>query len=117
MKLENKIRRLFFKNLNALYNTANSIAKKWNKKSIPLNLLEELIEKAKFNKPVTNNNIRVEKAITDIENSDHKVMNSLYKACEAAAKSMNSKEVPLTILKHGIDIIKKNFTIGMKDEK
>ena len=108
MKLENKIRRLYFKNLNALYNTAKSIAKKWNKKSIPLNLLKELIEKAKFR-----NLDKTDKILCDFEQKNHKVMNSLYEACEAAAKSMNSKEFPLTVLKHGIDIIKKNFTIGL----
>lgn len=115
--MKDKIQKLFFKNLDALYNTCEGIANQWDKKTIPLNLLKELIDKAKFNSPVPYDNTRIEKAITDIEKADHKVYDSLYKACKKVAKQMNSSEVSLTVLKQYIDIVKKNFIIGMENDK
>lgn len=109
MKLETKIQKLFFKMLDTLYDSAHKICKQWDKKCIPLNLLKELIEKSKFK-----NTEKENKALEKFEINNHKVMDSMYKVFEKSAKYMKSQEVPLIILQKCIEIVKKNFTIGLK---
>ena len=109
MKLETKIQKLFFKMLDTFYDSIQKICKQWDKQCIPLNLLKELIEKLKFKNPEKEN-----KALANFEIDNHKLMDSIYNACEKSAKNVGSQEVPLIILKKCIEIVKKNFTIGLK---
>ena len=111
MKLETKIQKLFFKMLDTLYDSAQKICKQWDKQAIPLNLLKELIERSKFK-----NTEKENKVLEKFKIDNYRVMDSMYKACEKSAKYIGLQEVPLIILKKCIEIVKKNFTIGLKKQ-
>jgi len=105
-----QLRKLFFGNLDEIYNTAKAICKKWDKQTIPLLTLEEIISRSQ---PKVNG--IDEKEILVSIMAYNKTLDSLYNSCKMIAKKMDSKSVPLSQLKIGIDLIKKSFDQGVKE--
>jgi hypothetical protein len=106
---EDKARKMFFTNLDRIYTTSKDICNLWKTETLPLTSLKEII---KLSKPET-------KGVTDknaltLLTQFNSTLDQLYISCEKAAKKMNSKNVPLAVIKQGIDMIKTAFNKGMK---
>ena len=108
MKLRNRTQRktakLISNNLDAIYNAARNIAKDWDKNTIPVDTLRVILDKSK---PSVNTGIKE----LDLFNMRYgKTLDTLFEELKKISRKMDSKSVPLTQLKNGINIIKKAFT-------
>ena len=91
---------IIFYQLDKIYDVCKSIAEEWGVKTIPLATLKEVIRRAKPSTDTGNE-------FTDKLNvAYNKTLDSLYHASTKIARRMNSKSVPLSEVKKGLDIIK-----------
>ena len=109
---KNSLRQYIITSFDNLLASIKSITKEWNKETVPLILLKETIEIAKFKNPD-----KKDKILCKIEKDHHTMMNKLYTTCESIADVMNSKEVPISLLEECIKVIKDNFNIGYNKNK
>lgn len=98
-----KLRRIVFKNLDKIYSVSKEIAGRWDKNTIPLKTLKEIINRSKVstntgNKIIDNHNEKYNKCLT-----------SLYLSCVKIAEKMESKSISLSVIKEGIEIIKSAY--------
>lgn len=98
--MKRKTRKLINRNLDAIYKTSKSIASEWDKKTIPLKALKTIVDKSK---PSVNTE---SKEVNEFIKSYNKCLDSLYKSCVEIASKMNSKDIPVSQIKNGINIIK-----------
>ena len=103
MKHGKEEKKTVFKNLDRIYKTSRDIAKKWNSTTIPLTSLRYIINESK---PSINTG---HKQLDIFMIRYNNMLDSLYNGCESIAKKMDSKSIPLTDLKKGLDIIKNGF--------
>jgi hypothetical protein len=101
------LKKLVLKNLNTIEKTAKNITSNWGKKTIPLNLLKEIIY---LSKPTGNSD-----ELKDFVIKYNKMLNTLYSTCESAAKRMNTKEVPIDLLQKYIDVLKTEFVKSLNE--
>lgn len=98
-----KLRRIVFKNLDKIYSVSKEIADRWDKNTIPLKTLKEIINRSKVSANTGN------KIVDDHNEKYNKCLTTLYLSCVKTAKRMDSKSVPLSIIKEGIEIIKSAY--------
>lgn len=100
--IERKFKRMVNKDMNRISRTAKEIAKMWDVKTIPLATLKVMIDKSK---PKETTDPLFDEFIIQFNKS----LDSLYIACCAIAKKMNSKNIPLTELNNGLRIIRNAY--------
>jgi hypothetical protein len=98
MKPEKKARKIVYKHLDTIYNSSKQIANKWDKNTIPLSMFGTLIDKSKIKTD--------EKSLKDFQQTFNNCLDKLLSTCQLIAKRMNSKDVPISEIKNGINIIK-----------
>ena len=103
------LKKQIFNNIKSLKKTVNTIAKKWDKKTIPLTTLKLLIDKIKVS-----SYDRQDKELANLFESYNNVIESLYDACDKTSKSMNSNEIPVEYFNNCIHVIHENFNTGLK---
>jgi septation ring formation regulator EzrA len=97
-----KIIKMVSPHLKKIYTTAKSIANDWDKKTIPLTTLRIIIDKSKL-KPsgVKENDVFIVQFNNTIE--------SLHTSLTDIAKKMDSKSIPVSKIKEGIEVINTSF--------
>ena len=98
-----KIIKIVNVNLNVIYNSSLKIAKAWDRNTIPLTTLKEIIEKSK---PSTTTSIE---AVNEFNAKYSKTLDSLYDVMSSHSSKMGSENIALSVLLQGINIIKANF--------
>jgi len=98
-KAINKERKLILTRLKDIVNVSKSIARKWDRNTIPLKTLKLTLRLAKAK--VTGDEYQIEHA-TAFNNT----LDSLYDGCAEIAKNMNSENIPVSEIENGIDLIK-----------
>jgi hypothetical protein len=105
-RLKNKIRKLVYKNLDQIYKTSKTIAADWDSKTIPLDTLKVILDKSR---PNINTGVKE----LDLFNIKYcNMLETLYKTCTGIAKKMQSKSIPISLIKNGIELMKKAFKDG-----
>lgn len=105
-KIKRKVIKIVSKNLNSIYSASKEIAKMWDKQTIPLTTLGEIINRAKPSVNTGNKDI-------DLFNINYcATLDLLKKELASIAKKMDSKSIPIETLKTGLNTIKVNFTKG-----
>ena len=98
--MKRQAKKIVHKNLDAIYKTSSSIAKKWGTKQIPLTMFKVIISKAKPSEDTEIENVNEFNAKYNI------CLDNLYNACETIANNMGAKSIPLIEVKKGLNIIK-----------
>jgi hypothetical protein len=102
-KLRKKTRKLVYKNLDSIYKASKGIASNWGTKTIPLETLKIIIDKSK---PSINTSIKE----LDLFNINYcNMLDTLYKTCAEISRKMNSKNIPISEIKNGINIMKSAY--------
>jgi len=105
---EKRITKMVFKNLDNIFKSSKVIAKDWGTTTIPLSTLKIIIDKSKPSDKTGNE-------IVDSFNKQFcKTLDSLYTGCKEVSKKMNSKNISLSSLEFGINVIKTAFKDGRK---
>ena len=102
-------RKIQFKALDKIYNSAIKTSKAWGSDQVYLVLLKEIIDKSKIK--LHENHTKADREWIDAWN---RVMSSLYKTCKIMANKLGERHVPKIFLKNCIDEIKKAFIVGSK---
>lgn len=117
---QEKVRDEFYGNLNRIVKTSKQVIKGWKTTAIPLDSLNTIITMSKYNtdelkKQLKNENKAVVSTSINLFDVFNKTLDSLYKTCVAQAKHMETKSIPIEILKSNINKIKESFTEGMNN--
>lgn len=100
------------KRFEQIYKTSDSICKEWNKNAIPLITFREIIKKSKLS--YTDQQKEQIPMLISLEKDVNQLMDTLVKSAQKDCKKMNSKELPLTILKEYKDVIIESFKVNLK---
>lgn len=98
-----------FNQLDNIMIQSKRVCKEYDKRAIPLISLKIFINSAKGKmKGDKNHDLTMEQF--------NKVLDQLLVNCKAIAKKMQSKSIALITLQSGVDLIKKSFGEGLKEE-
>lgn len=97
--------------LDEIYNTLKGIADDWDKKTIPLNIIEVTFKAAQPS--INTGNKFLDKSNMAYNNA----LDSLYIELKKIAKKMHSKSVPLNQVKIGLDFLKSAYKDKPKNSK
>ena len=101
--------RIVNKNLEGIYNNASSIAKGWDRNTIPLTTLKEILDKSKPSIKTDN------KTVNEFNLKYSKTLDLLYSVLSNISANMNSKDIALSEILKGIIIIKDSFKAGISE--
>jgi hypothetical protein len=102
-KLRKKTRKLVYKNLDSIYKASKSIASNWDAKTIPLETLKIIVDKSMLS---VNTGIKE----LDLFNINYcNMLDTFYKTCAKISRKMNSKSIPISEIKNGINIMKSAY--------
>ncbi len=99
---QKKLRKLVFKSLDTILKFSQETAQKWDKNTVALNYLNELIERAKL-KPES------ETKLNEFVNAFNNVLDTLQKTCKRTAEKMESNLISVETLERYINVIKEEF--------
>lgn len=102
------IKNMIFKELDLIYSSSKKLAKTWNVNTIPVNHIRELVKILNDGKKEINNDQA--NVFIDVYK---KTLNKLVITCQKLAKNMNSKSIPLAVLKQCLNSIKSGFQDGI----
>lgn len=109
MKTHKKqIKKMVFNELDLIYSSSKKTASTWNVKTIPVSYIKALVQTLNNRKEETDNEI-----INNFIDKYKKLLNQFVSILEGLAKKMNSKSIPLTVVKEGLRNIKQGFTEGI----
>lgn len=100
-----KIEKIVLKSFDDLYDGSLKISKKWNKTTVPVSVIEEVV-----NILISNaNKINLpELKLFKVEYT--KMMRQIVKSCKVSAKKMDSKSIPNSLLKQYCEHCKTEFS-------
>lgn len=93
-------------NLDGIYKTSKSIAKDWSQNVIPLTALRTIIDKSK---PSPN----TDEVINEFNKNYSITLDTLYIDLSKVSKNMNSKNIALSEILKGVNIVKQYFKLGL----
>ena len=99
-----RIRKIIFDNLDSLVKSAKTIADGWDLKTIPLTELSKMIDVLASADLGKDN-----PALNDFQKAYNVVLDNIFKACKAKAKTMDSKNIPVDYLRQAVEVVKKAF--------
>ena len=103
------IKKMVIKNLNTILNECKVTAKKWDKKTIPLVYLFELIKLSKID--------NLPKELKQFSTDYNKMLDVLHLTYKKQCEKMESKSIPIELIKNYIDIVKEAFIKSLNNEK
>lgn len=107
-KLKKETRKLVYINLDNIYKASRNIAKEWDSKTVPLKTLEVMVNKSR---PGINTGVKELDLFTINYN---KMLDKFYLTCVKIAKNMNSKSIPIALIKSSVNLMKKAFKDGQE---
>jgi len=101
------------KNLDNIYTVSIEIGNQWSQKAIPLTVFKEIIDKSK---PTIKTK---DEQINQFNTKYCETLDAFYSGICKVSTKMNSKNIALSEIKNGVQLIKKSFKKGLnkKDNK
>ena len=96
-----KLKKTVLKKFINLEKAAKKIAKSWDKNTLPISVVEEMINIIRYKTDL--------KEMQEFKTAYNNTLNALVKTLKQKAKSMNSKEIPVEYLSNAIKVIKNTF--------
>lgn len=100
-----EIEKFILKSFDDLYSGCIKISKKWDKKTVPVKVIEEIA-----NILIGNSNKMDLPELSPFKPEYAKMMRLVVKSCKISAKKMDSKSIPFSLLKHFCEHCKTEFS-------
>ena len=104
MKQSKKVKSLVFEMLDNIVLSSKRIAKEWDRNTIPLITLKEMLSNAYLTLD--------DNALKNFETNFNKTIDVFYDTCENKAESMDSKSIPVSFIEICINKIKESMAIN-----
>lgn len=110
IRIEKRLVRDTFKNLEGIHSAAKTIMKSWKIQVLPLKVFKEIIGKAKMSTTTEF------KAVNNYNEKYNKVLDSLYTHLATQANKLGAKGFPIIELRRNLDVIKRTFASAVTKE-
>ena len=100
-----KMKKIVLKNFTNLEKAAKKIAKSWGKNTLPISIVEEMINVIRYKTDL--------KEMQEFKTAYNNTLDVLIVTIKQEAKLMNSNDIPIEYLSNAIKVIKNGFIKGL----
>ncbi len=110
-KQQRKLKKSLVKTLNQIHSSSEKIAKSFDLVTIPVNTFRIIIDKSKFEKDQMS-----DKHLKVFMEAHNNTMEQFFDSMKIIAGSMNGKNIPVSEIKKGVEIIKTAYDKGVNNK-
>ena len=107
-RIRRRLKRQYVNQFNLLYSILYQTAKMWNKVSLPIQEVKDIIEKAKI-EPEKTGETKIDNVVTEQAKAWNDLLTTLFKTAKDKAVKMKEKEISISYLHMLITTAKEAF--------